>query len=122
MDGFSIENRVQELCQARSWSLYRLAREAGMPYSTLSTVLYKTASPSLASIERICGGFGISLAQFFSPEDERALLTAEERACLALYATVESSDRALVLAYMQALSDRARVQKEIETEEEALPV
>ena len=72
MDDFNVAARVQDLCKARSWSLYRLAKEAGMPYSSLSTILYKTAAPSIASIERLCTGFGITLAQFFSAEDEYA--------------------------------------------------
>lgn len=65
MADFNVADRVLELCKARSWSLYRLAHEADMPYSSLSTVLYKTASPSLVSIEKICSGFGITLSQFF---------------------------------------------------------
>ena len=82
MADFNVADRVLELCKARSWSLYRLAHEADMPYSSLSTVLYKTASPSLVSIEKICSGFGITLSQFFS------------------------EDKKLTLAYMQALADR----------------
>ena len=68
MADFNVADRVLELCKARSWSLYRLAHEADMPYSSLSTVLYKTASPSLVSIEKICSGFGITLSQFFSED------------------------------------------------------
>ena len=43
MDDFNVAARVQDLCKARSWSLYRLAKEAGMPYSSLSTILYKNS-------------------------------------------------------------------------------
>ena len=39
MADFNVADRVLELCKARSWSLYRLAHEADMPYSSLSTVL-----------------------------------------------------------------------------------
>lgn len=106
MADFSISNRVQELCKARSWSLYRLAHEAEMSYSTLSTVLNKTAAPSLASIEKICNGFGITLSQFFSEENECAKLAADERMCLALWSKIGQSDKKLALAYMQALADR----------------
>lgn len=108
MSAFIISDRVQELCKARSWSLYRLAKEAGIPYSTLSTVLHKTSAPSLASIEKICAGFGITLAQSFSLDDERAKLTAVERACPALWEKLDATDKRLALAYMQALSDRRK--------------
>lgn len=105
MADFNVADRVLELCKARSWSLYRLAHEADMPYSSLSTVLYKTASPSLASIKKICNGFGITLSQFFSEENECARLTMDERNCLSLWTQVSSEDKRLVLAYMQALID-----------------
>ena len=106
MESFNVAARVQELCKARSWSLYRLAREAEMSYSTLSTVLYKTAAPSLASIEKLCSGFGITLAQFFSVENEQALLRRDEKECLAQWNDLSPLDRQLTLAYMQALVDR----------------
>lgn len=114
MDGFNVKNRVQELCKARSWSLYRLAQEAGMPYSTLSTVLYKTTAPSLASIEKICTGFGISLSQFFSQENEYAKLTADEKMCLSIWKAISPNDKGLALAYMQALSDRINTDRNCE--------
>lgn len=109
MAGFNVAERVQNLCKARSWSLYRLAHEADMPYSTLSTVLYKTASPSLISIEKICHGFGITPAQFFSEENEHAVLSADERECLAHWQKISSDDKKLALAYMQALEDKGQV-------------
>jgi len=105
MADFNVADRVLELCKARSWSLYRLAHEADMPYSSLSTVLYKTASPSLVSIEKICSGFGITLSQFFSEENELAKLTADERECLLRWKQVDSDDKRLVFSYMQALID-----------------
>ena len=111
MESFNIAARVQELCQARSWSLYRLAHESEMSYSTLSTVLYKTAAPSLASIEKLCNGFGITFAQFFSADNERALLRKEEKDCLTSWNKLSPLERQLVLSYMQALIDRNEISK-----------
>lgn len=105
MADFNVANRVQELCKARSWSLYRLAKEANMPYSSLSTLLYKTAAPSIASIERLCTGFGITLAQFFSVEDEYARLKKDEKDCLSRWGRLDPLEKQLTLAYMQALTD-----------------
>ena len=109
MEDFNVAARVQDLCKARSWSLYRLAKEAGMPYSSLSTILYKTAAPSIASIERLCTGFGITLAQFFSVEDEYARLKKDEKDCLASWEKLGLMEKQLTLAYMQALIDRTNM-------------
>ena len=66
---FDVVARIQELCQSRSWTYYRLAKASGIPYSTLSTMLHKTNVPSVPSLMKICEGFGITLAQFFSDQE-----------------------------------------------------
>ena len=75
MAEFDVAARIQELCQSRSWTYYRLAKASGIPYSTLSTMIHKTNVPSIPSLTKICDGFGITLAQFFSDQDESVKLT-----------------------------------------------
>ena len=45
-------------------------------YSTLNTMLHKTYVPTVPLLMKICNGFGITIAQFFTEEDETARLTA----------------------------------------------
>ena len=71
--------RIQELCRERSWSYYRLVKESGISYSTLNSMLNKGTAPSIATLLRICEGFGISPAEFFDPSAETAGLTKDER-------------------------------------------
>lgn len=98
--------RIQELCESRSWTYYRLAKASGIPYSTLSTMLHKTNVPSIPSLTKICDGFGITLAQFFSAEDEAAKLTADQKDCLHLWKELDEKSKGLATAYMQGLADR----------------
>ena len=79
MNDFDVMGRIQELCVSRSWTYYRLAKEADIPYSSLSTMLHKAYVPSIPSLIKICNGFGITLAQFFSLEDDTAKLTKNKR-------------------------------------------
>ena len=106
MQDFDVVDRIRELCAARSWSYYRLAKRSGIPYSTLSTMLHKTNVPSVSSLMKICDGLGITLAQFFSSEDESAKLTADQKACLRLWESLDETSRALAAAYMAGLADR----------------
>lgn len=47
MGEFDVISRIDALCKARSWSYYRLAKESGIPYSTLNTMLHKTYVPTV---------------------------------------------------------------------------
>lgn len=106
MAEFDVITRIQELCQSRSWTYYRLAKASGIPYSTLSTMIHKTNVPSVPSLIKICEGFGITLAQFFSDEDESAKLTSDQKDCLSHWNYLDETSKALALAYMQGLLDR----------------
>ena len=106
MQEFDVVARIQELCQARSWTYYRLAKASGIPYSTLSTMLHKTNVPSVPSLIKICDGLGITLAQFFSDQDESAELTADQKHCLGIWDKLDKPGQELALAYMQGLADR----------------
>ena len=105
MQESAVINRIKTLCAARSWSYYRLAKESGITYSTLNTMLTKTHSPSIATLSRICDGFGITLAQFFSEQDESVLFTLEQKDHLALYNELNEQGKLLADAYIQGLLD-----------------
>lgn len=114
MNDFDVMGRIKELCASRSWTYYRLAKEAEIPYSSLSTMLHKTYVPTIPSLMKICDGFGITLAQFFSEEDETAKLTGLQRECLTQWDKLDSHSQELALAYMEGLADRQQKEKRTE--------
>lgn len=67
-----ILERITDLRQSRNWSEYQLAEYSGLTQSTISSWYRKKMIPSVPSLERICGAFGIPLSQFFLEEDSRA--------------------------------------------------
>lgn len=77
MKGNKINCRIIKLCEMRSWTVYRLAKESGITYSTLSTMLNQDNVPTIPTLEKICGGFGITLGQFFN--DDVPILTPADR-------------------------------------------
>lgn len=58
--------RIQELLDERNWSLYKLAKASNIPYSSLNSLFQKNNQPTISTLEKICSGFHITLAQFFS--------------------------------------------------------
>lgn len=61
--------RLRQLMEERGWSEYKLAKTCGLAESTLANIFRRNSVPSIATLERICDGFGITLAQFFSDSD-----------------------------------------------------
>lgn len=98
--------RIRELCDERHWSWYQLSKASGIAYSTLSTMLNKQNMPSLPTLQKLCQGFGISIAEFFDPKRLDSSLTEEQRRCLSLFTSLTPEDRRLAMAYMLGLSKK----------------
>ena len=108
MNDFDVMERIKELCRMRSWTYYRLAKESGIPYSTLNTMLHKTYVPTIPSLMKICDGLGITLAQFFSVESEQAKLSKKENECLKQWRKLDDQSKAMAMAYMEGLEARQK--------------
>ena len=96
--------RIQELCRERGWTYYRLAKAAGIPYSTLNTMLRKTNTPTVPTLMKLCEGFGITLGEFFDASGGE--LDGEQRRWLELWEQLDDRGRQLALAYLRGLLDR----------------
>lgn len=98
-----IIERINTLCADREWTYYRLAKESGITYSTLCTMLHKATAPSFSTLSRICNGFGITLSQFFDFSDPHPSLSPEQRAHLTEWNRLSSSNKKHLEAYMNFL-------------------
>lgn len=96
--------RIRELCAERKWSYYQLSKASGIPYSTLNTMMNKENMPSLPTLQKLCQGFGISIAEFFEPGRSKKGLTSEQALCLSLFTALSQNDQNLAIAYLKGLS------------------
>ena len=69
--------RLRMLMEERGWSEYRLAIESGLSQSTVANIFNRNTTPSVATLESICRGLGITMAQFFA-EGNLVELTNEQ--------------------------------------------
>ena len=58
--------RLRELMTERNWTMYRLAKEGNIAHGTIKNIFSRNTLPSLDTLERLCGAFGITLSQFFA--------------------------------------------------------
>lgn len=116
---FDILGRITELRNERGWSVYRLAKNAGIPQSSMATWYSKELAPPMEAIEKMCMAFGITLAEFFEEKqtDNAETLLAKHRK-LADLSQEELAKRAgisveSICAYEQGKRDISRAQYRI---------
>lgn len=62
----AVARRVLQLCEERSMAINALASVAGVPPSTVYSMLNeKSQNPGVVSIKKLCDGLEISLREFF---------------------------------------------------------
>ena len=77
-----ILSMITEYREERGWTEYQLAERAGLPQSTISSWYRKNMVPTVASLEKICQAFGITLSQLFAENEEAVTLTDSQRLLL----------------------------------------
>lgn len=77
-----ILSMITEYREERGWTEYQLAERAGLPQSTISSWYRKNMVPTVASLEKICHTFGITLSQLFAENEEAVTLTDSQRMLL----------------------------------------
>ncbi|MCM1156710.1 MAG: helix-turn-helix transcriptional regulator [Roseburia sp.] len=98
--------RIRELLEQRNWSLYKLAQESGIPYSSLNSLFRKNNQPTITTLEKICMGFHISISEFFY-ENITAIpvcdFSLEETEIIYKIRTLSSHDKNLLIALLNVM-------------------
>lgn len=92
-----IIKKIETMREARGWSKYYLANEAGLTQSTYDTMVKRNTPPKIETLQCICNAFGITLAQFFAQDEKAEVLTQEERLFLSYFRNLSPSKRQAVL-------------------------
>lgn len=102
-------NRIEALLKFKHWTPYKLAKEANMSYSNLNNILNRHSCPSIATLEKICNGFNISLSEFFA-FDENPLrnneLSETHQDIINSYESLSYRNQELLLAYLRGLCQK----------------
>ena len=92
--------RIEQLCKKKGISRYRLAQESGIAQSSISTLLNRKSVPTIQTLEKICEGLDITLAQFFAGDEEFPDLTADQKQLLSDWNAMDDHQKELVKAYI----------------------
>lgn len=99
---FNVLEKITQERLARGWSEYTLAKNSGIAQSTISTWYRKNLQPSVASIEKICKGLDITLAQFFSYQNRDNTLTASQQDILELWKDLNDLQKKALLNMLKS--------------------
>ncbi len=97
--------KIEELMAAKGWKLYRLAKEADIPYSSLNNLFKRNTEPTLTNLRLICSALGITLSDFFSDEKlpMKRDFTDDEKHVIMEYRHLELAEQRLLKAYLHGL-------------------
>lgn len=98
--------RIEELCKKNDITVYRLSINSAIPYTTLNNMIRNDTLPTIPTIEKICKGFNITMAQFFQSEEIYDSLTLEQKELLEIWDTLNSNQKNRAKDYLKGLSDQ----------------
>lgn len=84
---------------------YELAKRAGMTQSSVSNLMSRGTVPTLGTLEKICKGFGITLAQFFTEEGEFPDLSEEQQEMLNAWETLSTKEKATLMKILESIKE-----------------
>lgn len=88
--------RIRELLDQYDWSVYKLSVKSGLPQSTLANMFARNNLPTIPTLEMICRGFGISMAEFFDyTEDDK--ISSEQKTLLTKYNKLSKEQKMLII-------------------------
>ena len=102
-DAMDTLGRLRQLLKERNWTEYRLAKESGLSDSTIKNIYKRNTQPTIDTLEAICRGFGITLAQFFS-EGEMVELTPELKELFDNWLTLTQEQKQATLTMIKAFN------------------
>ena len=92
--------KIEQLMDERQWTMYKLAKESDIPYSSLNALFHKNNQPTLSTLEKICAGFRISMYEFFLDyppyREETPRLNETESNFIEVYRDLGARDKRLL--------------------------
>lgn len=100
-----VKSRLQQLMDERGWTIYKVAKEADIPWSTVRNMFKRNTEPSIMTLECICRGMGITLCQFFDEENQMGL-TQEQSRLIQDWSKLDEKNQHLVSELVEALNNK----------------
>ena len=91
----NVLDEIDRLRLKRGWTEYELAQRSTLPQSTISSWYRKKMLPSLASLEKICQAFDMTMAQFLAENGNLTEITPEQKCLLQKWELLSPRQKAI---------------------------
>lgn len=98
--------RLKQLLDERGWTMYKLAKTCGLSESTIANIFRRNSVPSIATLEIICDGFGITMSQFFA-EGDMIEMTPELKDLFHDWVNLTPEQKKLASQMLRALNNKS---------------
>ena len=100
----NLQSKIRALMEERGWTVYRLAKESGVSWSTIRNMFDRNTEPTVPTVEALCNGLGITLEELLLGEGFTAL-DDEQKDLLSKWSTLTAENKKLMLALLNKLSN-----------------
>lgn len=97
-----INGRINYFKDKKGWSINRLAKEADLSQSTVSNLFNRDYIPTIHTLEKICGAFGITLSYFFA-EGEMVSVTEQQKELLEIWLSLNPEQQENMLKLIKSM-------------------
>ena len=120
MTADDIIDRVEGLRKEKGWTIYKLAEESGVPYSSVYNMFDRKTMPRIDTLEKICNGLQVPVTDVLVADMSKTngTLSAEEKRLLEIVRQLSRKKRLQLLAYASALAGITIVEYEEEKTEQ----
>ena len=103
LDGKAIYNKVDTIRLQKGWTIYELAKQAGVAPTTIYNWRDRCSSPTLSLLEAVCSAFEISVIDFLMDENELMALTEEQQEVIRVWNTLSNEKKKSILNLMKTI-------------------
>lgn len=99
-----VNERLRKMLDESGLTTYKMAELSGLSHTTLANVFKRNTVPSISTLQAICKGFGITLAQFFS-EGDLVEMTPELKALFEGWVCLNPDQKSAVYHVINAMNN-----------------
>ncbi len=103
LNGKEIYDKVDALRLKKGWTIYELAKKAGVAPTTIYNWRDRLSSPTLSLLDAVCSAFEITVIDFLLDDDDLTAMTDEQKEVMRLWNTLSGEQKKSILNLMKSM-------------------